>query len=98
MGRLNNDHVVAFTTEPTYTATENGSYSVRAANDMGGLSAQSETININNVTGIETIDSQHSTSAMEAIYTLDGKRLQQLQRGLNIVKMSDGRMVKIIKK
>ena len=65
---------------------------------MGGLSAQSETININNVTGIETIDSQHSTSAMEAIYTLDGKRLQQLQRGLNIVKMSDGRMVKIIKK
>ena len=94
----NNGHVVAFTTEPTYTATENGSYSVRAANDMGGLSAQSETININNVTGIETIDSQHSTSAMEAIYTLDGKRLQQLQRGLNIVKMSDGRMVKIIKK
>ena len=93
-----NGDVVAFTTEPTYTATENGLYSVRAANEMGGLSAQSASVTMSQATGIQTIDWQRSTSAMEAIYTLDGKRLQQLQRGLNIVKMSDGSIVKIIKK
>lgn len=30
-------------------------------------------------------------------YTIDGKRLSQLQRGLNIVRMSDGSVRKIIK-
>ena len=33
--------VVDFTTAPTYTATVAGSYSVRAANEMGGLSQPS---------------------------------------------------------
>ena len=89
--------VIAFTKEAAYTATEDGEYAVRAANEMGGLSAACAAIMVN-TTGIQTVESQHSTSTMEAIYTLDGKRLQQLQHGLNIVKMSDGRMVKIIKK
>lgn len=89
--------VIAFTKEAAYTATEDGEYAVRAANEMGGLSAACAAIMVN-TTGIQTVESQHSTSTMEAIYTLDGKRLQQLQHGLNIVKMSDGRMVKMIYK
>ena len=36
--------VVDFTTEPTYTLTESGTYAVRAANEMGGLSEASESV------------------------------------------------------
>ena len=91
-------NVVAFTTETAYTATEKGTYAVRAANEMGGLSAPSAAVTISNATGIQTVESHRSTSTMEAVYSLDGKRLQHMQRGLNIVKMSDGRMVKMINK
>ena len=36
--------VVGFTTEPTYELTESGTYAVRAANEMGGLSQASESV------------------------------------------------------
>ena len=36
--------VVDFTTEPTYELTESGTYAVRAANEMGGLSEASESV------------------------------------------------------
>jgi hypothetical protein len=39
-----NGKVVDFTTEASYTITEEGVYSVRAANEMGGLSAESTSI------------------------------------------------------
>ncbi len=41
--------VVDFTTEAAYTATEAGTYSVRAANEMGGLSEASETVTVGNM-------------------------------------------------
>ena len=88
--------VVAFTTEPTYTISESGMYSIRAANEMGGLSANSEAVNATS-TGIVTTKSQPSTT-VEAVYTLDGRRISQQQRGLNIVKMSDGSVRKIMVK
>ncbi len=36
--------VIDFTTEPTYELTESGTYAVRAANEMGGLSEASESV------------------------------------------------------
>ena len=39
-----NGKVIDFTTEPAYTITEEGVYTVRAANEMGGLSAESTSI------------------------------------------------------
>jgi hypothetical protein len=39
-----NGQIIDFTTEPAYTITEEGVYSVRAANEMGGLSAKSTSI------------------------------------------------------
>jgi pectin methylesterase-like acyl-CoA thioesterase len=36
--------VVGFTTEPTYELTKSGTYAVRAANEMGGLSEASESV------------------------------------------------------
>jgi lysophospholipase L1-like esterase len=94
-------NVVAFTTEPTYTATKNGSYAVRAANEMGGLSAISQAVVVSEASGINVINTQSQEVSSVEIYTIDGKRLSNLQSGLNIVrqKMSDGSMktIKVFK-
>lgn len=91
-----NGNVIAFTTEPTYTATKNGSYTVRAANEMGGLSSASEPVMVTEATGISELSDTDRAKAIVAVevYTIDGKRLSNLQPGLNIVrqKMSDGSM------
>ena len=90
------DVVVAFTKTPTYTVKEKGTYSVRAANEMGGLSAASEAVVVSTTTGIRNINEQDNAIAVTGIYTVDGKRLDKMQRGLNIVRMSDGTTRKIV--
>ena len=87
--------VIAFTTEATYTAKENGQYSVRAANEMGGLSEPSAAVVVADVTGIATVGQQHTTT-VEAIYTADGKRISKPQQGLNIIRMTDGTTRKVV--
>ncbi len=44
--------VIDFTTDNTYTAAETGSYSIRAANEMGGLSEASEAVTVNGSTTV----------------------------------------------
>ena len=51
----------------------------------------------NNTTGITTL-SLDENQEPEAIYSIDGKQLKQMQRGLNIVKMKNGTVKKILKK
>ncbi|MCR4583081.1 MAG: Ig-like domain-containing protein [Prevotella sp.] len=92
-----NGNVVAFTLEPTYTATVNGTYTVRAANEMGGLSGMSASVEVSGADGILTV-SATGTSAVEAIYTIDGKRIGKPQRGVNIVRMGDGSVRKVLVK
>lgn len=89
-------NVIAFTIEPTYTVTTDGVYTVRAANEMGGLSAASDPATATN--GIETISRSAAGTTIVGIYTLDGKQLQQLQSGINIVRMSDGTTKKLVVK
>ena len=86
--------VVAFTTEPSYTVTKEGNYAVRAANEMGGLSMISESATY--TSGIEDVTKVSATTS--AIYSIDGKRLNHLQPGLNIVKQSDGTIKKVVVK
>ena len=84
--------IIAFTTEPSFTATEPGTYTVRAANEMGGLSAASESVTISSdvITGISTVSDVKRETA-KAIYTLQGCRVvSQTRKGLYIV---DGRKV-----
>ena len=88
--------IVDFTTTPTFTVKENGIYSVRAANEMGGLSAASKDVVVSTTTGIKTINEQDNNAAVVGIYTIDGKRIQQLQQGINIVRMSDGTTKKVM--
>jgi hypothetical protein len=82
--------VIAFTTQPTFTATESGTYAVRAANEMGGLSAASESVTISDQM-ISSIKSQTSVlrsatkgdaclskkSQTNFIYDLQGRRVNE---------------------
>ncbi|EHG22877.1 hypothetical protein HMPREF9332_01082 [Alloprevotella rava F0323] len=48
------------------------------------------------VSGVTTIT--NSDASIQTIYSTDGKRLNELQRGLNIVRMSNGTTQKILRK
>ena len=82
--------VVAFTTVPTYTATEGGTYTVRAANEAGGLSKESNGIFISEetISGISEVTKPHMS---KGIFDLQGRRVNsQNQKGIYII---DGRKV-----
>jgi len=49
------------------------------------------------ITAISTITGEGEVT-VEAIYTVDGKQLRDLQQGLNIVKLSNGKVQKILVK
>lgn len=73
-------------------------YTVRSVNQMGGMSEPSEVATI--PTGIHEIDTTDATTVSKEIYTIDGKRIPQMRRGINIVRyqMADGsvKTVKVI--
>ena len=101
------DQIIGFTTEtqfdlssiaaPSRRAQSADKYTVRAANEMGGLSSASVPAV---ATGINTV-SQHGTINSQDIYTIDGRRVNTLQKGVNIVRlqMADGsvKTVKVIR-
>ena len=68
----------------TYNGTEENEAGVRI--NFGG-----------EATGIEAIDALTS-GTVEAIYTINGTRVNSLQKGLNIVKMSNGKTQKVLVK
>ncbi len=81
--------VVDFTLEPTYTVDDaTATWSVRAANEMGGLG---EATVATTTTGIETLASDTNVQST-TIYTADGIQISKLQQGINILvkKMADG--------
>ena len=82
--------VVGFTITPSYLVDDaSAAWSVRAANEMGGLS---EAATANTGTGIHNAAASTSEPVCIAIYSVDGTRLSQPQRGINIVvkTMADG--------
>ena len=48
-------------------------------------------------TGVATVTTDGDAN-IQAIYSTDGKRLNELQRGLNIIRMSNGTTQKILRK
>lgn len=88
-----NDEVAGFTTECEFACEANAEYKVFAANEQGGLSKASVPGVTDGISSLPTADGQQPT----AIYTLDGKRVQQLQQGINIIKTANGEVKKIIK-
>jgi len=75
-------NVVAFTTEPTYTVDDtNATYSVRAANEMGGLG--DATVAESVTTGISTVATQGKATNTK-FYNLNGIRTSKSAKGVNI--------------
>jgi hypothetical protein len=87
--------VVDFTQTASYVPTKDGVYTVRAANEMGGLSVPSATVDV--TSGIITQKVAPASQA-ETIYGADGRKLTKMQRGLNIIKYGDGHTVKVVRK
>ena len=46
--------------------------------------------------GIENIENRPSASAVNGIYTINGMKINTLQKGINIIKMSDGTTRKVV--
>ena len=81
--------VVDFTVEPSYKVDDaSATWSVRAANEMGGLG---EATVASTSTGIENIATSADVLSTK-IYSADGVQVSKLQRGINIVvkTMTDG--------
>ena len=77
------------TTENTLAVDDDkASFTVRAANDMGGFGAATGSVS----TGINSIMTTETAVAKTAIFAADGTQLSTLQKGINIVEktMSDG--------
>lgn len=79
-----NGQVVDFTTAPTYTATEAGTYSIRAANEMGGLSEPSASVEVGGTDGLTGISRE--TSADQPKFNLSGQRVSGSYKGIVISK------------
>ena len=84
-----NGKVVDFTVEPIYAVDDaSATWSVRAANEMGGLG---EATVASTSTGIENIATSADVLSTK-IYSADGVQVNKLQKGINIVvkTMTDG--------
>ena len=82
------DHVIDFTTTPTYTVTKAGTYTIRAANEMGGLSQASVAVKVSDQTGLTNVPV--GASAELSKYNLRGQRVDGSYRGIVV---SGGRKV-----
>ena len=82
---------VALADAPGYAIDGEGNYTVRAANAQGGFGLPSEAA----TTAIKTINSTEARVVSTAIYSVDGMRQNQLQRGINIVvkTLDDGQVM-----
>lgn len=87
------------TTAPTYVDNSAGTadhlYQVTTVYE-GNLESLPVTVK-DGTSGIVTINAQ-GTNAIQGFYTIDGKKLQQPIKGINLVKMQDGSVKKIVKK
>lgn len=79
-----NGKVVDFTITPSYIVDDaSATWSVRAANEMGGLS---EATVVGQGTGIRNITSATDAAVIKtAIFATDGTQLSNLQKGINII-------------
>lgn len=79
-----NGKVVDFTITPSYIVDDaSATWSVRAANEMGGLS---EATVVGQGTGIHNITAATDAAVIKTtIYAADGTQLSNLQKGINII-------------
>lgn len=82
--------------ENTLSEMAHSTYSSSTA-DNATLSALVDKLKRAVPTAIAKPSAQTGTAVVEAVYTIDGCRTQRVQRGLNIVRMSDGTTRKVMR-
>ena len=100
----NEEREVSYTiTMPTYTKLKNALkddqiYVVALLVDAQGkiVQAAKQQVSIADPTGIEDVKSMADAQPTD-VYTLDGRKSSNALRGLQIVRLSDGRTVKVVK-
>jgi len=95
-----NGKVIDFTTEPTYTLNDlSGIFTVRAANEMGGLSKASEAVS--DPTGIQEVNIEDDNVSSITFYNVDGRIASASSKGIiiKVATLKDGRRLtsKIVK-
>ena len=82
----------------TVNPTPNGYKAITTVISNDFKTINTYTLNINNVTtGINSVENA-ADNTIEAIYNISGQRINEMQKGVNIVRMSDGTTVKVLKK
>lgn len=87
-----NGKVIDFTTEPSYTLSDlSGVFTIRAANEMGGLSDASEAIS--DPTGIQEVNNERERVSSVCFYNTDGRRVSASSKGvvIKVATLEDGR-------
>ncbi|MBR1547717.1 MAG: pectinesterase, partial [Prevotella sp.] len=89
-----NGEVAGFTKDCSFDGYADGDkWQVQAVNEYGGLSAKALA---GDATAVKVAAAKAATQS--AIYSADGRRQQNVQRGLNIIRMSDGSVIKVVTK
>ncbi|MBR2102244.1 MAG: Ig-like domain-containing protein, partial [Prevotella sp.] len=89
------EEVVAFTTDTEYTAATGDDYKVQAVNEYGGLSLYG-TASSTTATGV-TISDRQEAETPEAFFFANGMQQSRPSRGINIIRMKDGSVKKVVK-
>ena len=89
-----NGEVAGFTTSTTFSGAEEGAtYHVQAVNENGGLSAKGKATDYS---GVIAVESAANMASPNGYFTIDGRQVSARQKGLHIVRMSDGTVRKEI--
>ena len=78
-----NGKYVANTAENYYCPEETGTYTIRTANDMGGLGTESAEVNVT-ATGIQHVNVSDNLYHANDWYNLNGQRIATPKRGVFI--------------
>jgi hypothetical protein len=79
---VKNGSIVAFTNEPTYTIDEaSAKWSVRAANEMGGLGEAVEAT----ASDVTAIGNVNKVAGSNSIFDLQGRKVNMMKKGLYII-------------
>ena len=89
-----NGEVAGFTTDTEFDYTDNGTWQVQAVNEFGGLSQKATASASTAISDADRTDKQTVVS----VFTLDGRKVTHTQHGLNIVRMSDNSVRKVLVK
>ena len=92
-----NGKAVAFPTDARYVGEEGDVITVQSVNEYGGLSDMSAEVTLQSATAVKAVTSSVNAGiANQGTFGIDGRQYNAPQTGVNIVRMSDGTVKKVL--